>query len=295
MKLDYATHDTAIYNGIGKTAAHFNSIHAFAEYAGIKEHCESCFNRCDRWTAEASGKDMYNFIEQVKMPSDIMRRLDADIELEDIDGLQGNQLTPTVVFCEDGFMCDTTAFYAGEEDCMLNFDNTMQRTKTIWLASSIISSGLVSAETMINRGVALIRATKTLQKHGYNVGLVVYIHGGNIASNNKMLLSVAVKRPEEALNETIIAAAFAHPSFFRTLGHNATAKLNKASYGSMMSLPTPTREQFKGSFINPDDLHILDGNFNYSDCKTPEKAEQWIKNGLAKIMLEIENNQQAAA
>jgi len=145
--------------------------------------------------------------------------------------------------------------------------------------------GGVAAEVMTNRGVALIRAVKTLQTAGYSVGLVAYLYG---KAKSNTLVNVVVKTPDEPLNETLVAAAFAHPSFFRTLGHNVAAKLNGCN-GGMNSLKKPANDLFKDSFIDSEQLVILDGCFEYKDCETPYRAEQWIINEI-ETAIEQRNN-----
>lgn len=278
MNIITATNDTAIMkDDTGTKYAHFASVDAFTEY-NDKEYCKNTYDKESSWTLNTKGKKMVNIINTRNMQNSIMERLNGAVELSDMDRLKNDTLTNEVVMSESGFICDMNAYYSGEDDCMINMDYAVKPAKTMWLGSSIISQGGVRPDSMINRGVALIRAVKTLQTSGYNVGLVAYIHGSN--SGRKSLVTVVVKQPDEPLNENSVAAAFAHPSFFRTLGHNAVARLNNSDYGGMNQLPTPTKEQFEGAFLDESQLTILNGTFEYSDALTEEIAVNWIKTEL---------------
>lgn len=282
MNIITATNDTAIMKDDTQTKyAHFASVDAFTEY-NDKEYCKSTYDTDTSWTLRTKGLKMVNIINTRGMQDSIMERLNGAIELPDMDRLKNNALTNEVVMAESGFICDMNAYYAGEDDCMINMDYAVKPAKTIWLASSIISQGDVRPDSMINRGIALIRAVKTLQTSGYNVGLVAYIHGSS--SGCKSLVTVVIKQPHEPLNENSVAAAFAHPSFFRTLGHNAVARLNNSVCGIMNKLPTPTVEQFEGAFLDESQLTILNGKFDYSDALTEEIAVDWIKAELNKAL-----------
>jgi hypothetical protein len=283
MALVTASHDVAIYSDKLLKSAHFASLDAFCEYNGV-EH-SNCMTKSNAWTEYASGKKMIELIQSRNMPKKIMERLNGAVELTGLDCLTVEAPQQTVTLSEAGFMPDMNAYYSGEDEYMINMETVTTQSRTIWLASSIISSGGVTAEAMTNRGVALIRAVKTLQTAGYSVGLVAYLYG-NAGSNT--LVNVVVKTPDEPLNETLVAAAFAHPSFFRTLGHNVVAKLNGCN-GGMNSLKKPPSDLFKDSFINSEQLVILDGCFEYKDCETPYRAEKWIINEI-ETAIEQRNN-----
>ena len=283
MSLVTASHEVAIYSDRILKAAHFASLDAFCDYNDA-EH-SSCMTTNNSWTEYATGKKMIELIQSRDMPNKIMKRLNGAVELNGLDCLTVEAPQQTVTLSEAGFMPDMTAYYSGEDEYMINMATVTTQSRTIWLASSIISSGNVTAEAMINRGVALIRAVKTLQTAGYSVGLVAYLYG-NAKSNT--LVNVVVKTPDEPMNETLVAAAFAHPSFFRTLGHNVAAKLNGCN-GGMNSLKKPSNELFKDSFIDSEQLVILDGCFEYKDCETPYRAEQWIINEI-ETAIEQRNN-----
>jgi hypothetical protein len=283
MALVTASHDVAIYSDKLLKSAHFASLDAFCDYNDV-EH-SNCMAKSNAWTEYASGKKMIELIQSRNMPKKIMARLNGAVELTGLDCLTVEAPQQTVTLSEAGFMPDMNAYYSGEDEYMINMETVTTQSRTIWLASSIISSGGVTAEAMTNRGVALIRAVKTLQTAGYSVGLVAYLYG-NAGSNT--LVNVVVKTPDEPLNETLVAAAFAHPSFFRTLGHNVVAKLNGCN-GGMNSLKKPPSDLFKDSFINSEQLVILDGCFEYKDCETPYRAEKWIINEI-ETAIEQRNN-----
>lgn len=286
--LDYAVYHTEDNKS---KEVHFNSVDAFIRYSTDAKHCES-YNRKDDWTYNTTGSQVAAMVLNRAAKHELLKMIDHSIELDDIN-LTTTTTAPTLAYDESGIFCDVNAYLAGEEDCMLNLIDKPQQSKTIWIASDIMSWGAVSAKTMVNRGVALMRAVKTLQALNYSVGLMAYIHGDN--NNTKVLASIVVKRPDEPLNESLLVTTFCHPAFFRAVGHNCIAKLNKrnGNSGSMNPVNTDSAT-FKRSYADHTELHVLKCSFDYDDAGTPQIAENWIKQELNKIATKQDQQQYAA-
>jgi hypothetical protein len=290
-KVIKSTDDMAILKVNDTMHAHFASVDAFIRYNAEESRCD-CMNTDSNWTHHTDGARMIEYITTRTMNDDIMERLNAQLEL-DVTGLKGEDNVDVLTLDDSGFMCDMASYFAGEEQCMFNINQQYGDAKTVWLTSSIVSCANVSAETMVNRGVALIRAVKTLQAHNYSVGLATYCHGSKYPNN--VFITTVVKRPDEPLNETLVAAAFAHPSYFRTLTHNTAARITNQDSGGMSDTSRPTHEMFKESFLDSGTVGILSASFLYQDAETPEKAEEWITAEVEKLIEQQQQENEAAA
>jgi hypothetical protein len=279
MKLQTANDTSAIYYGLHGKQAHFKTIDAFIEY-NDKQYCHNYDTNSD-WTMHTPAKKLKEMIKNRDTDSKIFDQLQGSENLDNVDGLDTFNLEPReqLTHGTDGFLFNSGAYYAGEQDYMLTIESRPTESRTIWLALDIISRGSVDAMAMTRRASAVIRAARTLQTCGYSVGLIAYING--IHSNGNAFVSVVVKNPDEDLNENVLANTLAHPSFFRTIGHNAVAKLMKDSNGSMNSAP---REKavigLKNAFAPHDQLTVLDGSFDFTESKTDESINEWINNQI---------------
>jgi len=126
------------------------------------------------------------------------------------------EAAPTWEYAPVGAFPCIAAYAAGvPEDMFVPLDDGASNAKPIVrIAVNIVCSGWVDPQDIINRGAAVVALIDKVQSEGQRVELVAFCHIEG-RGNDRLLMSVTVKRPEEPVDMDRIAFALAHPSMLR--------------------------------------------------------------------------------
>ena len=262
---------------------HFSNVDAFMAYLAQPLQDEMRKEAVDRhlksqskdWLGGATAKQMASHINQRtldKTVDDMLETNSRDIEIE--TAIQ-TDYENAIYLASDGVMVEMNSYLSGEEDCMLNFDIQPVESRTVWIAQDIVCSGGAETADFYNRGVAIVNAITSLQAQNVNVGVIAYVSGN---ANIDTLMSVVIKRPDEALNTPMITNTLAHPCFFRALGHAMVAKISKRGSGGLNKGVQLEPKHFINSYADTNNIMIMSADFELSQYNTIDKAHESVKN-----------------
>ena len=123
---------------------------------------------------------------------------------------------PTWEYAPVGAFPCIPAYAAGvPEDMFVPLEDGAAQSKPIVrIAVNVVCSGWVNAQDIINRGAAVVALIDKVQSEGQRVELIAFCHVEG-KGNDRLIMSVTVKRPEEVVDMDRIAFALAHPSMLR--------------------------------------------------------------------------------
>ena len=126
------------------------------------------------------------------------------------------EAAPAWEYAPVGAFPSIPAYSAGvPEDMFVPLDDGASNVKPIVrIAVNIVCSGWVEPQDIINRGAAIVALIDKVQSEGQRVELVAFCHIEG-RGNDRFIISVTVKRPEEPVDMDRIAFALAHPSMLR--------------------------------------------------------------------------------
>jgi len=93
-------------------------------------------------------------------------------------------------------------------------DGAANSRPIVRIAVNVVCSSWVEPEDIINRGAAVVALIDKIQSEGQRVELVVFCHIES-RRNDRIIMAVTVKRPEEPIDMDRVAFALAHPSMLR--------------------------------------------------------------------------------
>ena len=169
---------------------------------------------------------------------------------------------------ESGMMLDSTAYFNGEENCMINYDQVQSVRPIVWLACSISAGACESEDYFVNRGIALIRAVHGLERAGVSVGLLAYISGRDSQNGEVAINTIIVKQPQNSLDETTLINCFCSAAFFRHYGI-FLLKIQITDKGCGV-VTTPTVKDLSGSYAQGQKMVLIphQGSFNSLESAT---------------------------
>lgn len=123
---------------------------------------------------------------------------------------------PTWEYAPVGAFPCIPAYAAGvPEDMFVPLEDGAANSKPIVrIAVNVVCSGWVDPQDIINRGAAVVALIDKIQSEGQRVELIAFCHIEG-SCNERYLMSVTVKRPEEPIDMDRVAFALAHPSMLR--------------------------------------------------------------------------------
>lgn len=266
-----------IYKDNNYYRGHFESVDDYMQFVSTKTDdaykneriADYMYMDDDDWLGGMSGREMQKHIGERTLCKSMQKRLQDGYKVLPINTTVEPTQENGVFLDQTGITCDMGAYYAGEDNCMINYDLHTEQRPTVWIAQNIICRAGADTQNFINRGFALVNAIKTLQAQNINVGVVAYIHGKN---DKDILVSIVVKKPEEALNVPLVTNTLAHPCFFRALGHAATCKISVQNEGGMSARNYTKPEEFKLSFADADNMLVLTSDFGLEGYESEEQA-----------------------
>ena len=123
---------------------------------------------------------------------------------------------PTWEYGPVGAFPSIPAYAAGvPEDMFVPLEDGAANSKPIVrIAVNVVCSAWVDPQDIINRGAAVVALVDKIQSEGQRVELIAFCHitGHN---DDRYIMSVTVKRPEEPIDMDRVAFALAHPSMLR--------------------------------------------------------------------------------
>lgn len=123
---------------------------------------------------------------------------------------------PTWEYAPVGAFPCIPAYAAGvPEDMFVPLEDGAANSKPIVrIAVNVVCSAFVEPQDIINRGAAVVALIDKIQSEGQRVELIAFCHIEGYR-NDRYLMSVTVKRPEEPIDMDRVAFALAHPSMLR--------------------------------------------------------------------------------
>jgi len=123
---------------------------------------------------------------------------------------------PTWEYAPVGAFPCIPAYAAGvPEDMFVPLDDGAANSKPIVrIAVNVVCSAWVDPQDIINRGAAVVALIDKIQSEGRRVELIAFCHIAG-RRNDRLIMAVTVKRPEEPIDMDRVAFALAHPSMLR--------------------------------------------------------------------------------
>lgn len=125
------------------------------------------------------------------------------------------KLTMDPRLAEAGDEVDVGMFLSGDPECMIEYPLEARRAPVVKIVVSVSFSSGVEAESIYNRGAAVVAAIDALEGDGVRVEVELDHSVG--ASGFTVRRRVVVKRGEEPLDRDKLAFALCHPSTLRRL------------------------------------------------------------------------------
>lgn len=184
------------------------------------------------------------------------------------------QAGPTWDFAPVGVLPCIPAYAAGvPEDMMVPNDEGASNQKPIVRISvNIAASGSVSADSIINRGAAIVALIDKIQSEGQRVELIAVLHADQGREN--FAASITVKRPEEPVDMDRVAFAFAHPSMLRRCLFRVM-EFSCKRYVSGYGRPDHFPELLKDSDMNIRPIGTGDPAYRDRDSAIDKVQELW--------------------
>lgn len=138
-----------------------------------------------------------------------------------IDDLVGFQLAIEPYFTNAGDEADIDRYLQGEPENMVAYRQRVDKLGK--RATLLVNSGAhhgVPAESILNRGAALLAVHDVLQKSGYTLGITMVETCTSSMHRNDTYATeyrIPIMKPGEYLDEDTIAFCIAHPAFLRRL------------------------------------------------------------------------------
>lgn len=135
----------------------------------------------------------------------------------DAAALRENYTKPMISNDVAGFAPDVPAYLAGVPDCMMAYDDgdmTTAQMPTVSIGIGTFSHG-VSADSVMNRGIAIMSLVDSIEAVGYRVQIDFV--GDNTGKGGLKKLRVVLKRPQDSWNPGAVAFATAHAAMLRRL------------------------------------------------------------------------------
>lgn len=291
MKLDHKdiqvnANGMTLYRNTGKKNqlnANFDSVDSFTEFllddndvhVNGRTDWESYTKSTaeDRWLGNTSPAQVLKDVQERTIKNSLARRIDEGAKLLDIRAEIEDFEQNGVYLDQTGITCDLGAYYAGEDDCMLNYDVVTTQRPTVWLAINTVCSASAPAANFINRGIAVANTISTLQANNINVGVLAYVYGRS--TEDSSLTTVVVKAPDEALSMPLVTTAIANPAFFRALLHASNAKITGRT-GYNPPKDKINASMFKHAHVDENNMIILNGDWTLANFSTLEKSEKFL-------------------
>jgi len=269
-------------SGVGtrNSEIHFDSVRAWVDYA-LAIDSDNYASSAYMFNKANQKDDFFGFRDGAQVRDEIVKRECSEeirkeihkksVTLPPISSTSEELAQDDIFYDESGLYCDMTAYYSGEEQCMINYDQQSQVKPVIWLACNIGALAGVVDEQFKNRGVSLIRAIHALERAGVSIGLIGY--SAAAGDFGYTVQTIVVKQPDNALDETTIINVFAQCACFRSIGFATRCTVTESMVAG--GTRTVTKDNFKLSYANPDDLVILPYTRNMDIYDTAEQATDW--------------------
>jgi len=123
---------------------------------------------------------------------------------------------PTWEYAPVGAFPAIPAYAAGvPENMFVPLEDGAANSKPIVrIAVNVVCSAWVEPQDIINRGAAVVALIDKIQSEGQRVELIAFCHIEG-RRNDRLIMAVTVKRPEEPIDMDRVAFALAHPSMLR--------------------------------------------------------------------------------
>jgi hypothetical protein len=119
-----------------------------------------------------------------------------------------------------GGAIDVGEYLNGAPDCFMRIEEHTPNKKVIRVALDTTSSGTVSAQSIVNRGRAVLAVVDILEAQGISVELnaVVSNADGTGADQHKIYMATCIKKADQQWCAATVAFPLTHPAYPRRLG-----------------------------------------------------------------------------
>lgn len=189
-------------------------------------------------------------------------------------------------YSTSGACVDVGRYLSGEPEDMLEFEMTESAGKKIFTVTlNVAASACVHADTLYNRGAAVIALVDLLEKAGYSCEIMAV---DPRERNGKLcVVRVPVKVAGQHLDQDRLAFAVASPSFLRRLLFSCNEREDMAvinefgfhnggGYGMPSNLPNSVTEAERGVY--------LPSLYGYCAFDTQEGAVEWVIQEAGKLI-----------
>lgn len=172
----------------------------------------------------------------------------------------------------NGFAPNVGAYLANLPDAMLNSEEGQQTRPVLRLEICCSCSSHVQAESVLNRGRALVAIIKALEAQGVSVELKAYSMIMNKQRTNGQLTNFLIKKATDPLNVSVLAFVLCNVSFLRSVVTGFIERsqqfnyMASTNYGYPSNYPSGAADVHMGFMCSEESFY----------CDTPEKATQYV-------------------
>jgi hypothetical protein len=264
----------------------FESLTDFVKFAdgdsAMKDYRASRDEACSSGWCPSTYKETLRLVAE-GWPEGLARMADLTEKITSVVGQKINR--PEYEWDVAGEDVDVGRFLSGEPENMITYQETPVdgvSGKIIKLRMNVAALGGVQAETIFNRGAAVISLVAAMERVGYSFEIVVVAASRDFARANIILHEIMLKEAGDIVDMDKLAFVMANASFFRRLVFSARecepANVRKifdigGGYGS-------TIDDWKSGVENGIDVPGLRSN----EFSTIEGACRWVLEKAKAIM-----------
>lgn len=220
----------AVHDNNSSHAMHFTSPQQFCEVAMALYNKTAPAKMLDRrggenddfgyassFTGYKTGHELRDDVYNRRCSETVRARVHAAaIDVNSFQtGQQDNQQVD-MYHDESGLFLDSNAYFNGDEFNMVSLEFQQQTKPIVYLAVCIGADSSWEDYHFQNRGIAAIRAVHALERQGVSVGVLGYTVAET--GSQRIILTVIIKAPEQALDESDMINTLTNCTMLRTAG-----------------------------------------------------------------------------
>jgi hypothetical protein len=247
-----------------------------------------CFADSTEFTGYVDGYTHRDNIFSRRCNEEVRARVHAStIELNHGTTGQQDQQVLDIYHDEEGLFLDSNAYYNGDEFNMVSMQQQPQTKPIVYLAVCIGAVWSWENKHFQNRGIATIRAVHALERQGVSVGVLGYsvalVDSNYGLKEQRAVMTIVIKAPEQALDESDLINTLTNCTTLRTLGFQNRLYLIDDKSDDVGASKTLTKNDLKHAGLGDTELAIL--AYKHDDAahyETVEKASKLLTASINK-------------